>query len=223
MHARIHARLHARNVPTDAHVHANMLSVCIAIPAQVAFIRDIPAPSPRGFRPLGALAAAVDPALRTLSAEKLTSFALGVASGGMGLLKPVFAAEAEWQAGALGDESTRAEAKAQLDREASSAPVVIYTYGLSPFSTEALAFLDAAGCRYKSIELGPEWFLLDGVGSGVRAELLSRHGMSSLPHVFIGGKSVGGLYSGNSEGMPGLVELKKEGRLAAMLEEAGAL
>ena len=29
---------------------------------QVAYIRDIPAPSPRGFRPLGTLAAAVDPA-----------------------------------------------------------------------------------------------------------------------------------------------------------------
>ena len=36
--------------------------------------------------------------------------------------------------------------------------------------------------------------------SSVRAELLARHGLSSLPHVFVGGKSVGGLYSGSGEG-----------------------
>ena len=36
--------------------------------------------------------------------------------------------------------------------------VVIYTYGLSPFSTEALRFLDETGCKYRKIELGPEWF-----------------------------------------------------------------
>ena len=51
------------------------------------------------------------------------------------------------------------------------------------------------------MELGPEWFLLDGLGSSVRAELLKRHGMSSLPHVFIGGTSIGGLYSGNEAGV----------------------
>lgn len=186
---------------------------------RVCFIRDIPAPSPRGFRPAGALAAAVDPELRVLSAAKLLSAALGVGSVGMGLLKPLFAAEARWQAEALGDESSRAEAVAKLEAETSSAPVVLYTYGLSPFSSEAVAFLEATGCKYKVIELGPEWFLLDGVGSAVRAELLERTGQSSLPHIFIGGQSIGGLYSGT----PGLTELKKQGKLTAMLQDAGAL
>ena len=46
-----------------------------------------------------------------------------------------------------------------------------------------------------------------------------RPGQSSLPHVFIGGQSVGGLYSGT----PGLLELQKEGKLRPMLEAAGAL
>lgn len=92
-------------------------------------------------------------------------------------------------------------------------------YGLSPFSTEALAFLDEAGCTYQKIELGPEWFLLGGLASAKRAELLERTGQSSLPHVFIGGQSVGGLYSGT----PGLLELQKEGKLRPMLEAAGAL
>ena len=107
----------------------------------------------------------------------------------------------------------------QLDAAVSSAPVVIYTYGLSPFSTEALALLDSMGCKYKQMELGPEWFLLDGVASNIRAELLSRTGQSSLPHVFVGGRSIGGLYSGT----PGLMELKKQGQLLPMLQAAGAL
>ena len=58
-----------------------------------------------------------------------------------------------------------------------------------------------------------------GLASHVRAELLERTGQSSMPHVFVGGKSVGGLYSGS----PGLMALKKEGKLRPMLEEAGAL
>ena len=184
---------------------------------KVCFIRDIPAPSPRGFRPLGALAAAVDPELQLLSGAKLLSSALRLASGGMGLLKPIFAAEAQWQAEALGDDATRASASAQLDADIGSAAVVVYTYALSPFSTEALALLDASGCQYTKIELGPEWFLLDAKASAMRAELLKRTGQSSLPHVFIGGESIGGLYSGT----PGLSALKEQGQLAAMLEGAG--
>jgi len=190
---------------------------------KVCFIRDIPAPSPRGFRPAGALAAAVDPELRTFSPGKLAGAALGVASAGMGLLAPFFRWQAEWQAGALGGEGDRTAAAAQLDAEVASAPVVIYTYGLSPFSSEAVALLDGTGCEYKQVQLGAEWFLLGGVASNVRAELLQRHGVSSLPHVFIGGRSVGGLYSGNAQGEVGLVQLKKEGRLDGLLREAGAL
>ena len=90
---------------------------------------------------------------------------------GMGLLKPIFHKEAELQAELLGGDDARAEAVKRLDEEAASAPVVIYTYALSPFSTECIAFLDAIpGLQYKKIELGLEWFLLDGVGSSVRAE-----------------------------------------------------
>ena len=171
---------------------------------------------------MGALAQAVDPELRLLSASKLFRAALGVASMGMGLLKPLFAAEAKWQAELLGDEETRAAAVAKIEADAASAPVVVYTYALSPFSTEVLAFLDETGCEYKKIELGLEWFLMGGLASNVRAELLERTGQSSMPHVFVGGESVGGLYSGSS-GSPGLVGLKKEGKLTPMLEAAGAL
>ncbi len=206
------------NVPWTADPPAVRLG-----PSQVCYIRDIPAPSPRGFRPLGALATELDPVLRVFTSETLSRAALGIASSGMGLLKPAFAAEARWQADTLGDEGARVAAAEQLDEAIASAPVVVYTYKLSPFSTEALALLDATGCEYKNVELGLEWFLLDGVGSAIRATLLERHGMSSLPHVFIGGESVGGLFSGNEAGVPGLVELKQRGELTGMLKAAGAL
>ena len=52
--------------------------------------------------------------------------------------------------------------------------MVVYTYGLSPFSSEALALLDGTGATYRSIELGPEWFLLNGRASAKRTELLER-------------------------------------------------
>ena len=44
-------------------------------------------------------------------------------------------------------------------------------------------------------------------------------GQSSLPHVFIGGKSVGGL----SSGTPGLAALQESGELTTMLKQAKAL
>merc|ERR1719258_728937 len=103
-----------------------------------------------------------------------------------------------------------------------SAPVVVYTYGLSPFSTECKAFLDGVGCKYEAIELGPEWFLLGPKASAMRAELAAETGQSSLPHVFIKGKSAGGLYSGNDVG-EGLAALQKSGELTKMLKAAHAL
>lgn len=163
-----------------------------------------------------AAAAAANPGI--LSPARVTRAALGVASQGMGLIKPIFGLEAKLQAQVLGSDSDRAAAQSRLAAD-TTAPVVVYTYALSPFSTECIKFLDETGCTYKKIELGLEWFALGGEGSCLRAELLERTGMSSLPHVFIGGESVGGLYSGS----PGLVALKKSGKLVPMLRKAGAL
>ena len=82
----------------------------------------------------------------------------------------------------------------EIAAEIKSSPVVIYTYGLSPFSTEATAILDATGCDYKKIELGAEWFLLDGKDS-VKRVLLSEfveNGATSLPKIFVNGECIGG-------------------------------
>jgi len=72
--------------------------------------------------------------------------------------------------------------------------VLIYTYGLSPFSSEAVSILEATGCEYTNIELGKEWFLLGGEGSETRVALSKEvdGGATSLPKIFIGGECIGG-------------------------------
>ena len=67
-------------------------------------------------------------------------------------------------------------------------------------------------------QLGLEWFLLDKEKSTMRAELLEMTGQSSLPHVFIDGKHVGGLFTGTPDGSkPGLAGMKESGELKTMI------
>jgi len=139
---------------------------------------------------------------------------LKVASLGMGLLKPIFAAEAKLQALGYDEE----EIRAKISEDVKSAPVVVYTYGLSPFCTEATKLLDSLGAQYKEIQLAPEWFLMLGESAAKRAELGAMYGRTSMPQIFIGGESVGGLMEG-----PGLVPLYESGELTAKLQAAGAL
>ena len=138
----------------------------------------------------------------------------------MGILSFLFKIENKFQAKALGaSESDFVAARKNIEETVSSNKVVIYTYGLSPFSSEALAVLDEIGFpNYKNVELGLEWFLLDKEQSTLRAELLAMTGQSSLPHVFIEGKHVGGLFTGTPDGLyPGLATLKESGELQNML------
>jgi len=142
---------------------------------------------------------------------------LGAVSGLVGIvLKPIYAAEAPLQAGSY----DRAAVKARIEKDVSASPVVVYSYTLSPFCSQAKELLASTGAKVLAIELGPEWIpgLLDSDGAAVRAELGQMTGQTSMPHVFIGGKSVGGLFSGT----PGLVPLMESGKLTKMLQEAGA-
>ncbi len=146
--------------------------------------------------------------------------AIKLAGKGMSLLKPIFGLEAKVQAAALGTIGSvdLEEVKAELN-DLSKTPCVIYTYGLSPFSTEAISLLDSIGAKYERRELGPEWFLLGPRASVMRAQLEEMTGQSSLPHVFIGGESIGGLATGT----PGLVPLMESGELEAKLKKVKAL
>ena len=75
--------------------------------------------------------------------------AIKLAGKGMALLGPVFTLENKLQAAALGaiggvDSS---DVKQEIAEDI-KAPCVIYTYGLSPFSTEAVALLEAKGAKF---------------------------------------------------------------------------
>lgn len=140
---------------------------------------------------------------------------------GMPLLGPIFRVEADLQAAAFNLGSYDAdEVKADIKKTITSAPVVIYSYPLSPFSTEAIAILESTGCKYENVELGLEWFALGPKGSATRVELRKLYGQGSLPHIFIGGEWVGGLASGGEGGLSGLVE---RGELLPKLKKARAL
>ncbi|KAL7534663.1 hypothetical protein ACHAWF_006860 [Thalassiosira exigua] len=114
--------------------------------------------------------------------------ALKPAGKAMGKLSMLFKLENKLQAQLLGaTEDDYAAARKSIDDATSSHRIVVYTYGLSPFSSEALAVLDEAGAEYENVEVGPEWFLLNREKSALRAELLKMTGQSSLPHVFVDG------------------------------------
>ena len=152
---------------------------------------------------------------------KEPSAAIIAAGKGMPALAPIFNVEADLQAAVtnLGsyDED---EVRAQIASTVSGAPVVIYTYGLSPFSTEAVATLESTGCKLEVVELGAEWFALGAKGSATRVELRKLYGQGSLPHIFIGGEWVGGLATGAEGGLNGLVERDE---LVPMLRKAKAV
>jgi glutaredoxin len=94
-------------------------------------------------------------------------------------------------------------------------PVVIFTYEWSPFSLEAKTLLDGLGVSYQEISLGREWLpgLIKEDGARIRAALLEMTGQSSLPHIFVNGKSIGGLFSGT----PGLVPALEQGTFMKMV------
>ena len=173
----------------------------------------------------------------------------------MTVLGPVFRFEAKLQARLLpsfsndGELETETDAAiaattSEIERTVLEHDVVLYSYSLSPFSSEAGRVLDAAissanGAatttnsdekKFHTVEVGMEWFLLGREGSILRAALLDITGQSSLPQVFIGGKFVGGLFSGGEKGgmdnsdekennNGGIAALQESGKLVEMLRD----
>jgi len=94
------------------------------------------------------------------------------------------------------------EARAEIESFFNENPVVVYTYDWSPFSAETKRFLVDLDIPSAEVSLGAEWIpgLIKEGGAVTRAALLKMTGQSSLPHIFVYGKSIGGLFSGT----PGL-------------------
>mmetsp|Transcript_22224 Transcript_22224/g.32458 ORF Transcript_22224/g.32458 Transcript_22224/m.32458 type:complete len:183 (+) Transcript_22224:29-577(+) len=141
---------------------------------------------------------------------------ISIAAKGMSLLKPIFKVEAELQAAVLGavgkvDKETVIQ---EINDEKTKNKALIYTYGLSPFSAEAVNILENTDYEFTNIELGAEWFLLGGRDSVARIALSEEveSGATSLPKIFIGGKCIGGC----SE----LSQLATDGELESLLASA---
>jgi anaphase-promoting complex subunit 7 len=137
--------------------------------------------------------------------------------------RPILTALAPVQAGFATGEPSQYEkelaiCKSKIEKEVASEPIVIYTYSLSPFCIEAKKLLDNLDIDYKEISLGAEWLpgLIGQGGAQKRAALLEMTGQSSLPNIFVGGNSIGGLFSGS----PGLVPALEQGLLREMVERA---
>lgn len=94
--------------------------------------------------------------------------------------------------------------RAQMKININSAPVVACTYALSPFCAECTTLLDRLDTPCKEISLGLEWIPGLIKYPEERALLGIDYGQTSLPHVFVNGKSIGGLFSGNPGVMPSL-------------------
>ena len=162
-------------------------------------------------------------ACATAGAVKMPSPLLKAASAVVTpLLTPLYKVEAPLQGRVLGAFTDTDAVRAEVDKTIGGSGCVIYTYALSPFSTEAVALLESTGCKFEKVELGAEWFLLGPKASKTRAELGRMTGQTSLPHVFIGGEHVGGMYS-DPDGGGGLAQLAEEGQLLPMLKKARAL
>jgi glutaredoxin len=137
------------------------------------------------------------------------------------VLKPIFKTLAPLQAGSNSDnkseyDSDIASAKAEIEKEIKSETVVIYTYSLSPFCTEAVGVLqNLGGVQFKEISLGAEWlpFLINEGGAQKRVALAEMTGQSSLPHVFVNGESIGGLYEG-------LLPALEDGRFFSVMQKS---
>ena len=144
----------------------------------------------------------------------------------MPLLKPLFQFLTPLQAGSKQEDTVAyqqemQQARKTVEQTIQSNPVVVYTYEWSPFCTEATALLDRLDVSDKQVSLGKEWIpgLIDPEGAQIRAALLEMTGQSSLPHVFVGGKSIGGLFSGT----PGMIPLLQQGKLETMAETAAEM
>lgn len=137
-----------------------------------------------------------------------------------GALAPLTKPVAEALSPVWAGDYDKAAVRSSIKRETAEHSVVIYTMDFSLGLGSALQLLEEHGARgVKVVSLGAEWLPGLVADPAKRHELYALTGEMSLPHVFVGGKSIGGLFRGT----PGLAAAARDGSLAAMLEEAGGL
>ena len=101
----------------------------------------------------------------------------------------------ELLAGTLDSEYDLDTSVEEVKRLIASDDVVVFSATYCPFSAAAKAALRAEGVPFKAIE----WNKTPG-GAGFAPALATFTGRSSIPHIFIGGESIGGC----NDGTPGI-------------------
>jgi glutaredoxin-related protein len=108
----------------------------------------------------------------------------------------------------------------EIDAAIASAPLVLFTWAVSPSCKQAIRALDLMQAQYKIVRLDDPW----EKGHAVRAELGKRqNGKCSVPAIYVNGEYIGGYDSGIGADRPGLVDLAFSGILPERLRQAGAL
>ncbi|RLN58893.1 hypothetical protein BBJ29_000168 [Phytophthora kernoviae] len=103
-----------------------------------------------------------------------------------------------------------ASAKETVEAQITASPVVVYSKSYCPYCTKTKTLLTQLGAKFEVVEL-------DQVAGGSEQQdaLETITGQSTVPNVFVSGKSIGG----NSD----VQKLHKAGNLEPLLEQNGAL
>lgn len=120
-------------------------------------------------------------------------------------------------ANALAGEYDGEAVRSALNILISASPAVMFTKESCPSCKKAIAAFKLAGAIVRDVPLDDE------DGPPRRAELGKMVRASDTPFIFIGGRYVGGFDDGDGSKAPGISDLAFAGKLAPMLEEAGAL
>jgi glutaredoxin 3 len=101
-------------------------------------------------------------------------------------------------------------AKETVQAQIAASPVVVYSKSYCPYCARTKTLLTELGATFAVVEL-------DEVAGGSEQQdaLEELTGQSTVPNVFVGGKSIGG----NSD----VRKLHKAGNLAPLLQQSGAL
>ncbi|CAJ1400064.1 unnamed protein product [Effrenium voratum] len=119
-----------------------------------------------------------------------------------------------WFAQTQAGEYDEAAARGKLEDYIKNNKVLMFSFTKCPFCIKAKRELTDMGVPFTALDLDQ----MDQEGKELRAELAKKTKRTSMPNIFIAGQGIGGCNDG-----PGLLTLKKEGKLEPMLRDAGAL
>eukprot|EP00879_Flechtneria_rotunda_P001282 GHRR01001431.1.p1 GENE.GHRR01001431.1~~GHRR01001431.1.p1 ORF type:complete len:186 (+),score=56.03 GHRR01001431.1:96-653(+) len=107
-----------------------------------------------------------------------------------------------------------AAVRAKVEQYINDNKVMVFSWSGCPFCKNAKALLADIGADFKALEIDT----MGQEGKAIRAELAEMTDRTSMPNIWIAGKSVGGCNDG-----PGVATLHKQGELVPMLKAAGAV